>query len=380
MKQFSAFLFVFFFLSVNVWAESKQEQIKLEDRACRYDEVLTMDVWTSYAPAYAIQSFKKHIKTKYGKNIDVHARRVLEPDEFFDRVRSGVTDIISPSHNFFKDVRTNFIKNELILPLDKEEIPNLKLVNAKYITNDFVTAAGQLYGVPLAAGGYSLLYDRKHFRTPPNSWDILWQPEFKKRYALSKDFYEANIYITALALGLAADQISDINVIATPKFRKKLRDLLANAVFWQGAPKASDLQNVVLTTAWGVSHSVTPDTEKKWQLAFTHEGVTFWTDYLAVTKNVERSVFAKTLAMEWLNYVLSSEYQQKAIIPKRYLSPLSLKELPRSAVINRSEAQFLYDHSIYWPVLSVRNRNGLKVIYDEVMQSLEANKKTKRKF
>ncbi|MNL46053.1 hypothetical protein D3C87_1687370 [compost metagenome] len=79
--------------------------------------------------------------------------------------------------------------------------------------------------------------------------------------------------------------------------------------------------------------------------------------------------------MEWLNFVLGLEFQEKAIIKRsRYLSPLSLAALPRSTLINRTEAQFLYDNSIYWPVLSVRNRNGLKVIYDEVMQDIESQR------
>lgn len=377
MKPIFSLFFAIALIPLAAWTQGKQNKDQLE-RTCHYDEVLTMDVWTSYAPPYAIQSFKKYINTKYNKNIDFHVRRVLAPDEFFDRVRAGITDVISPSHNFFKDVRTNFIKNEMVLPLDAKLIPNLKFVNAKYVTNDFVTEKGKLYGVPLAAGGYSLLYDKKYFKTPPTSWEILWEPEFKHRYAISKDFYEANIYITALALGLAPNKINDIAVIATPKFKAKLRQLLENAVFWQGAPKASDLTKVVLTTAWGVSHSVTPDTEKKWQMAFTQEGVTFWTDYLAVTKNVERNPFAKTVAMEWLNFVLSQEYQDKAVIQKRYLSPLSLTVLPRSVVINRAEAQFLYDHSIYWPVLTVRDRNGLKMIYDEAMRDAEALTQPKR--
>jgi spermidine/putrescine-binding protein len=377
LKHLVVFLFAMILISANAGAESKQTENQLEN-TCHYDEVLTMDVWTSYAPSEAIQSFKKYIAIKYNKNVDFHVRRVLAPDEFYDRVRSGITDIISPSHNFFKDVRTNFIKNGLIIKLDRSSIPNLTNVNSKYITNDFVTSAGRLYGVPLAAGGYSLLYDKNYFISPPTSWEVLWQPEFKRRYALSKDFYEANIYITALALGMTADQISDIEIIATPRFKKKLRQLLENAVFWQGAPKDADLKNVVLTTAWGVSHSVTADTEKKWMLAFTKEGVTFWTDYLAVTKNVERNPFAKKLAMEWLNFVLSQEYQEKAIIQRRYLSPLSLKVLPRSVVINRAEAQFLYDQSIYWPVLSVRNRNGLKVIYDEIMHDIETTRTNQR--
>jgi|GEM_PF-3047474 Spermidine/putrescine-binding periplasmic protein len=376
LKPFCAFFFAFVFLvNANADPDSKQTNITFEN-TCHYDEVLTMDVWTSYAPKFAILKFKEYIRNKYSKNIDFHLRQVLTPDEFFDRVRAGITDVISPSHNFFKDERTNFIKNGMVIPLDALSIPNLKNVSPKYITNSFVTEGGRLYGIPLAAGGYSLLFDKSQFKTPPTSWNVLWQPEYKGRYALSKDFYEANIYITALAMGLNANQISDVNIVATPKFRAKLRTLLENAKFWQGKPKDADVKDVILTTAWGGSHSVLPDAEKRWQLAFTQEGVTFWTDYLAVTKNVERNPFAKTLAMEWLNFALSSDYQETAIRENsKYLSPLAVAHLQRSSGIQKTEVQFLYDNSIYWPILSVRNRNGLKVIYDEIMTEIESNRK-----
>ena len=81
-----------------------------------FDEVLRLDVWTSYAPPAAIEEFKKIIKHKYNKKVDVEVRRVLSPDEFFFRVRASKTDIISPAHNFIKDERANFIAHGLLLP------------------------------------------------------------------------------------------------------------------------------------------------------------------------------------------------------------------------------------------------------------------------
>lgn len=353
-----------------VRANTKQNTFEAT-HTCHYDEVLTMDVWTSYAPPFAIQEFKKYIRSKYQKNIDIHARRVLAPEEFFDRVRAGITDIISPSHNFLKDERTQLIKNKLVQPLEEHFIPNLKLVNALYLKNNFVTENGELFAIPLAAGGYNLLYDRKHFKTPPTSWAVLWEPENKHRYAISKDFYEANIYITALALGYRGEQIYDINIVDTAPFKLKLRQLLENANFWQGAPKDAELKDSILTTAWGVSHSVSDDPERKWKLTHPHEGVTFWTDYLAVTKNVERNPFAKTMAMEWLNYVLSPEFQERAIVKRRrYMSPLMYDELPRSKYIDKSEMNYLTKNRNFWPILSARNRNGLKLVYDEIMADI----------
>jgi spermidine/putrescine-binding protein len=342
-----------------------------EENTCHYDEVLTMDVWTSYAPAFAIKEFKALIKKKYNKNIDVQALRVLSPDEFYDRVRAGVSDIISPSHNFIKDERTQFINNKLIIPVDRALTPNLEKIYPLYITNEFVTEKGKLYGVPLAAGGYSLLYHKDHFKTPPTSWDVLWQDKYRGRYSLSKDYYEANIYITALALGYKGAQLHDINLINTLKFKTKLKQLLQNASYWEGAPKDEDLKNSVLTLTWGLSHSVIKDSAKKWKLAFLSEGVTFWTDYLAVTRNVERNPFIKAVAMEWLNYVVGRSFQEKIIEDKKYLSPLVLSADSKASLFqNKNEVNYLVTKSTYWPILTVRERNGLKSVYDQVLDEI----------
>ncbi|MBS1969484.1 MAG: ABC transporter substrate-binding protein [Bdellovibrionales bacterium] len=357
---------------------AKSMEPQKNELTCHYDEVLALDVWTSYAPPFAIKEFKALIKEKYNKNIDVTVLRALSPDEFYDRVRSGVSDIISPSHNFMKDERTQFINHGLIIPVDRTIVKNLKDVLPLFINNDFVTKEGKLYGVPMAAGGYSLLYDKDHFAKPPTSWNVLWDKKYKGRYSLSKDYYEANIYTTALALGYKGAQIHDINLINTPKFKTKLKYLLANANYWSGAPKDEDLKKSVLTLGWGMSHSVAKDSAKKWKLALLDEGVSFWTDYAAVTRNAERNPLIKAVAMEWLNFLISRNFQEKVIVEeKKYLSPLNLtgddKELQYQS---KKEVAYLVNKSVYWPILTVRDRNGLKLVYDQVLEEIAAEKKT----
>jgi spermidine/putrescine transport system substrate-binding protein len=337
-----------------------------------YDETLRVDVWTSYAPIEAINDFKKIILKKYNKNINVEARVVLTPDEFFDRVRSGQTDIFSPSHNFLKDERTEFIKHNLVLPISIEEVPNLALVESRYITNSFVTENKKLYGIPAAAGGYSLLYNKDLIKTAPTSWNVLWDPKYKNKYALSKGFYEANIYITGLALGFKPEDLSNISKIDTPQFKSKLKALLTNARFWDGAPKMKDLEGVVFTTAWGVTGSVKDDVDNKWIFSFPQEGVTFWTDYLSVTTAVNRNPFARKLAFEWLDMVLSKSYQTKYITEKsKYLSPTpsAISHKVFAGKLSNEEAlKYLNTKSVYWPIISTRTRNGLKYIYDKVLK------------
>lgn len=337
-----------------------------------YDETLRIDVWTSYAPIDAINDFKKIILKKYNKKINVEARVVISPDEFFDRVRSGKTDIFSPSHNFLKDERTEFIKHKLVLPITIKEVPNLALVENRYITNSFVTDNKKLYGIPAAAGGYSLLYNKNLIKTAPTSWNILWDPNYKNKYAISKGFYEANIYITALALGFKPEDISNLNKIDTPLFKSKLKTLLTNARFWDGAPKMTDLEGVAFTTAWGVTGSVKDDTANQWIFSFPQEGITLWTDYLSVTTAANRNPFARTLAFEWLDMVLSKSYQTKYITEKsKYLSPTpsAISQKVFAGKLSNEEAlKYLSTKSVYWPIISTRTPNGLKFIYDKVLK------------
>lgn len=344
-----------------------------------YDETLRIDVWTSYAPPEAIEDFKKIILKKYKKKINVEARVVLTPDEFYDRVRSGKTDIFSPSHNFLKDERTEFIAHDLVLPITIKDVPNLALVEARYITNSFVTENKKLYGIPAAAGGYSLLYNKDFIKAAPTSWSVLWEPKYKNKYAISKTFYQANIYITGLALGYKKEDLSNISKIDNPIFKAKLKTLLSNAKFWDGAPKMKDLDGVLFTTAWGVSGSVKDDSRNQWIFSFPNEGITFWTDYLSVTTAVNRNPFAKKLAFEWLDMVLSKPYQMKYITDKsKYLSPTpsAISNSTFAANLSNEEAlKYLNTKSIYWPIISTRTRNGLKFIHDKVLKESILEKK-----
>jgi len=359
-------------LLTSIFSNNAEATSHIKNSKIVYDETLRVDVWTSYAPAEAIEDFKKLILQKYNKRINVDARVVLTPDEFFDRVRSGKTDIFSPSHNFLKDERTEFIKHKLVLPITIKDVPNLALVEKRYISNSFVTEKNNLYGIPAAAGGYGLLYNKKLVKIAPTSWSVLWDPKNKFKYALSKDFYEANMYITALALGFKTEDFSNLNKVNTPLFKSKLKQLLSNARFWDGAPKMQDLEGLLFTTAWGITGSVKGDVENQWVFSFPEEGITFWTDYLSVTSAANRNPFVKKLAYEWLNMVLSKDYQTKYISEKsKYISPTPSAisgTFITEKISNQEALKYLNTKSIYWPIISTRTRNGLKYIYDSVLK------------
>ncbi|WP_413290179.1 ABC transporter substrate-binding protein [Bdellovibrio sp. HCB337] len=328
-------------------------------------ETLTMDVWEPYAPDWAVQEFKNIIKKKYKKNIEVVVKYVYSPNEFYDRVRADETDIISPSHNLIRDDRFNFIGKQLVIPIDKKIVRNIRGVEPRFLKNEAVLEKKVLMGVPFATGSYSLLYKKAHFKHPPDSWKVLWDPRYRGRYAISKDFYESNIYITALAMGLPKKTIADIDKLNTEVFKHQLMTLLRHANYWQGVPHDKDVTRSILTTAWGLSHSVHDDKNKEWAFAYPKEGITLWTDYLLVTKAVKRSAFAETLAMEWINYSLSPSFQRRLTVDQLKCYSAVPEAYVEGRRLDPKEKEFLFQNAVYWPVLSERNRNGLKFMYEQ---------------
>lgn len=379
LGRFSWILFLLALFFPHSWDGNRAIAAVDLKKSSQYDETLTMDVWEPYAPDFAVKEFKSYIKNKYNKNIDVIVRYVFSPNEFFDQVRANKTDIISPSHNLIKDERYDFIDKNLIIPINRKKLPNLAGVDTHFLTNEFVTNKNKLYGVPFATGAYSLLYKKSAFlKDPPTSWNALWGRDLRSKYSLSQEFYESNIYITALAMGISPQHMADVGSLNSHAFREKLKDLLRNATFWQGVPHENDVKHSILTTAWGFSHSVHPDPKKEWLFAYPKEGITVWTDYLAVTRAVKRSPFAETLAFEWLNFTLSQSFQQRVTIellkcfsavPGAYASLTN-----RDLQIDPKEKEFFDRHKIYWPIMSTRNRNGLKMIYDEVVAEIKKEK------
>jgi len=338
-------------------------------------ETLTVDVWEPYAPDWAVQEFKELIKKKYSKDIEVVVKYVYSPNEFYDRVRANATDIISPSHNLVRDDRFDFIKKELVIPVDKKIVANIRGVESRFLKNKAVVEKGKLMGTPFATGAYSLLYKKSHFKKPPDSWKILWDPRYRGRYAISKDFYESNIYITALAMGLPASKMADMDSLNKEDFKNRLATLQRYANYWQGVPHDNEVSESVLTTAWGVSHSVHNDKNQEWAFAFPKEGITLWTDYLMVTKAVLRSPFAKTLAMEWLNYTLTPEFQRRLVIDRLKCYSAVPEAYGKDRHIDPIEKKFLFEKAIYWPVLTARNRNGMKFLYDQAEEKVNSLEK-----
>jgi spermidine/putrescine transport system substrate-binding protein len=210
--------------------------------------------WQGYTPKTMLEQFKAIIKHKYSENLVFEISYVSHSDEFFENIRSGSVDIIAPSHNIIHDERYQLIPRKLLLPIDLNNIPNYKDLIPSLQFAAYTTTNNKVYSIPMLHGPYGLIYDADAVSTIPSSWKILWDSEYKNRYTVSYDYLEANVYITALALGVPKDKLTDIDTLQRYGVASALVDLVKNSNnVWRGVDTPEDLNGNSIATSWGFS-------------------------------------------------------------------------------------------------------------------------------
>jgi len=335
-----------------------------------YAEELRILCWEGYADAEYTQQFQKMIKEKYGTDLKITVRNVSDPQEFFDSIRGKDTDLISPAHNIPKSRLWQLIGKKVVLPVDLSHIPNYKNIIPDLQHADYITENGKVYGVPIVYGPYGLAYNTAVFKKAPDSWHIFWDPQYAGKYAVSSDYYDANIYFAGLAAGFDRKDIFDYDKMNTPEIRTKLQKLAQNAkVFWKGVDTAEDLHGLAFATAWGFA---LPELAKKgeiWKMAQPKEGTTGWVDNWMIGISLRDNPQMKQIAEEWINYSLSPEVQVGYVRNiAQFPVNLSIKDRLTAEEIrdfHLDDPGYFKKNLILWEVLRERDQNGFRKMWND---------------
>ncbi len=335
-------------------------------------ETLRILTWEAYTPDEFQQKFIELVKEKYDVDLELEIEYANGNSDFFPALRDNTADIITPSHNVPKDERYQLIKHRLVLPLNLENIPNYKNVDPGLQKADYCTEGDEVYAVPVARGPYGLAYNTTIVKEAPESWNILWDPQYKDRYAIGKYQYEENIFSTALAMGFAPEDIANYEKLNTPEFQGKLAQLVTNAHgMWEGVDTPEDLQGLALATSWGDALGGLQEMGEIWQMAEPKEGTTAWVDNFMIGYALEDTPKLKQIAEEWLNIVLSDEYQiyvarEIGSVPiiTTIMDKLTLDEIAR---FHLDDPTHFKKYRIPWPTLKKANRKGFERLWNKAM-------------
>jgi len=120
-------------------------------------------------------------------------------DEMFAKVQGSKGadyDVIAFDTSSF----ARYIENKLIQPIDPAAISNIGNLDPAFRSVDVLQDGDKRWGVPFAWGSLPLIYDKKDFPTAPDSWEVLWDPQYQQQ-VISLDDANNCITLAALILG-----------------------------------------------------------------------------------------------------------------------------------------------------------------------------------
>ncbi len=334
-------------------------------------QVLRILCWEGYADQRYLDGFKSYAKKNLKKDVTFIVTNVSNPNEWFEALRSGSHDLLGGvAHNLPRSDRWKMIDNGLLAEVDLKNVGNYQQVVSALQKADYITEAGKVYGVPYTYGPYALVYNSAIIKEEPKSWSILWDEKYKDRYSLSADYYEANIYVAALAAGINRSDIFSYDKVNSPDVQKRLKSLAQNAKnYWTGVDSAKELKGLALAAAWGFSLPELNRLGEPWKVAHPREGTTAWVDNWVMPKQIEKNPSLKLLAEQWINYSLSPEVQLGLLrnigsypVIDRLTKQATADEISRFGLDDPTHFQ---KNFILWKPLDARSTNGFKGLWED---------------
>lgn len=201
-------------------------------------------------------------------------------EAMLSKIEQGGTkyDLIVPSEYMIE----NMITKDMLLPLDKSKLPNLKHIDPEYM--DWSFDPGNKYSIPYFWGTLGIVYNKRVLgENAIQSWKDLWKPEFRNGILMIDGAREV------IGIGLQA-QGYDLNETDS-KILRKSAELMKTLMPNISALIADEIkmhlvneENYIGVTYSGEAAMAMWDNEDLTYYV-PEEGSNFWEDTLAIPKN-----------------------------------------------------------------------------------------------
>jgi putative spermidine/putrescine transport system substrate-binding protein/spermidine/putrescine transport system substrate-binding protein len=122
----------------------------------------------------------------------------LSVDEMFAKMQAskgGDYDVIAFDTSMFK----RYIDDGLVQPIDVGRIPNAANLVPAFQHVAPIRRGDKQYGMPFAWGSIPLIYDKGTFPAAPESWEVMWDPQYSQQMIALDD---TNNYLVTVAIAL----------------------------------------------------------------------------------------------------------------------------------------------------------------------------------
>lgn len=213
----------------------------------------------------------------------------------FPKIKAGAVayDVVCPSDYMIQKM----ISNNLLAPINFDNIPNLKNIGTTYLEKSQEFDANNLYSVPYCWGTVGILYNTKMVTEPVDSWGILWDSNYKDSILMQDSVRDA----FAVALKYQGLSLNSTNIHELTEAQRLLisqKPLVQAYVIDQVRDKMIGNEaalGVIFSGEAIYTQSENPDLE----YVVPKEGSNVWIDSWVIPKNAPH----KENAEEFINFL-----------------------------------------------------------------------------
>ena len=217
-------------------------------------------------------------------------------ENLYSRIQTTSYDVIIPSDYAI----SRFIDEDMLQPLNFDNIPNMKYIDEKYTHLDFDPE--QKYSVPYTWGVVGIVYNTKYVdEADTGSWDLLWNPKYANRTAMFNNSRDA-LGIALMYLGYS------LNTTDRDELRQAADLIIAGKPVYQGIWMDQILEKLpaeeIVAAPYYNGDAVTMIDENP-DLAFyvPKEGTNLFVDAMCIPKNAKNVEGAE----KFINFMCSTE-------------------------------------------------------------------------
>lgn len=289
-------------------------------------ETLNIYSWADNFDEEVLKDFEKQFNVKinydnFANNEDLLAKI---------KVGGGGYDLIQPSDYMV----ATMIKQDLLEPLNKDNIPNWTNISDTYKNPSF--DPDNKYSVVYTSGVTGIAYNKKYVKEEITSWADLWNPAYKDKVILLDDNREV-IGMALKKAGLSNSSTDEAQINAAVNDLKAL--LPSVLAFDTDNIKQKMIQEEGwIATVWSGDASVIAKDNPDVAYVIPKEGGTIWSDNYAIPKGAKN----KELAEKFINYMLDPEVSAKNYEsigysdPNTKATPFHTEEYNNDKMINLS--------------------------------------------
>ncbi len=251
-------------------------------------------------------------------------------ETMYTRLKSGGTnyDVIIPSDYMIG----RLIEEDMLAPLNFKNIPNYQYIDESFRHQAYDPA--NFYSVPYTWGTTGLIYNTKYVTEPVDSWDLMWNENYKGKtlmfdnprdaFAISQLLLGQNLNTeTDTDLKAAAEQLKKQKPVVQSYVMDQIFDSMVNEEAWIGAYYAGDYLTMV-------------QENENLAFCFPKEGFNLFIDAMCIPKNAAN----KEAAEAYINFLCSPEISGKNMDYLGYSTPISAAKQYMDPAVAESEIAY----------------------------------------